>query len=146
MKWITTVLLVLLMFTSSAKEPILTSGEEDGSGIEFHSGSWEDALLKAATEGKPVFLDISASWCGPCKMLKTNTFTNKQVGEYFNTNFINVAVDGEKGEGVDLAGKYHISGYPTMLFLDSEGEVISRIMGYRDPEGLLELGKQISSR
>jgi thioredoxin 1 len=146
MKWITAVLLVLLTITASAKEPVHTSSKEESRGIKFHTGTWEDALQKAVKEGKPIFLDISASWCGPCKMLKANTFPNEEVGEYFNANFVNVAVDGEIGEGVDLATKYHIRGYPTMIFLDSKGEVITQITGYRDAEGLIESGKQILSR
>ena len=146
MKWLTSILVVLLTITATAKEPIRTSGKEDGSGIEFHNGSWEEALQKAVKEGKPVFLDISASWCGPCKMLKKNTFTNAEVGEYFNTNFVNVAVDGEKGEGVDLARKYRIRGYPTMIFIDSNGEILSQLSGYRDPEGLIKVGKQVLNR
>jgi hypothetical protein len=59
MKWIKAVLLVLLTVTASAKEPGHTSGKEDGSGIEFHAGSWENALQTALKEGKPIFLDLS---------------------------------------------------------------------------------------
>ena len=129
-----------------AKEPIPNSSDKDKTGIDFHAGTWEEALQKALKEGKPVFLDISASWCGPCKLLKANTFTNEEVGKYFNSNFVNVAVDGEIGEGINLARKYKIRGYPTMIFLDSKGEVISRITGYRDPENLIESGKQIVKR
>ena len=143
MKWLTSIFLVLLSITAIAEEPIHASGKKDVPGIKFHTGTWEEALQKAVKEGKPLFLDISASWCGPCKMLKKNTFTNEEVGEYFNTNFVNVAVDGEKGEGVDLARKYHIRGYPTLIFLDNNGEIISQLSGYRDPEGLIKIGKQI---
>jgi thioredoxin 1 len=124
-------------------EPIRTSDKKEASGIKFHAGSWEEALKQAKKEGKPIFLDISASWCGPCKMLKANTFSNIEVGEYYNTHFINVAVDGEEGEGIQLASKYRIRGYPTLLYLDSNGEIISHLSGYRDPQGFIELGKQI---
>lgn len=94
-------------------------------------------------EGKPIFLDISASWCGPCKMLKSRTFPNEEVGAFYNSNFINVAVDGEKGEGVELARKYKIQGYPSLIYIDSNGQLIAQTAGYRNPKQLIDIGKQI---
>ena len=46
-----------------------------------------------------IFLDAYASWCGPCKMLQKNVFTKKAVGDFYNSKFINVKMDMEKGEG-----------------------------------------------
>lgn len=134
--------LMFLMITA-IKAGTTKSEANDDAGIKFHEGSWEQALQKAKKEGKPVFLDISASWCGPCKMLKSRTFPNKEVGEYYNANFINVAVDGEKGEGVALARKYNIKGYPTLIFLNSNGEIITQTAGYRNPLQFINLGKQV---
>ena len=137
---------ILIAFTSFAGPPESGSKTEKETGIQFHEGSWEEALKKAEEEGKPVFLDISASWCGPCKMLKARTFPNDEVGEFYNANFVNVMVDGEKGEGIELARKYNIRGYPTLIFLDSSGEVIAQTAGYRNPEQFIEIGKQIINR
>lgn len=69
-----------------------TNSEE---GIQFFQGTWEQALQKSVIEKKPIFLDIYATWCGPCKMLMGLTFPDKKVGEYFNEHFINVEIDGE---------------------------------------------------
>ena len=76
-------------------------------------------------------------------MLKANTFPNTEVAKFYNTNFINVAVDGEKGEGISLAQKYKIRGYPSLLFINSEGEIVSKTTGYRNPGQFIEMGKQI---
>ncbi len=125
MKWITAMIVALIMLNVTATEPIHTSDKKEASGIDFYTGSWEEALQQAKMEGKPIFLDISASWCGPCKMLKANTFSNMKVGEYYNTHFINVAVDGEEGEGIQLASKYRtpilgisisIKSFPVFIF------------------------------
>lgn len=145
MKWITSIIVAFMIInvTVTASTPIPKTGNKEATGIAFHSGTWEEALLQAKKEGKRIFLDISASWCGPCKMLKANTFPNTEVGEFYNTHFINVAVDGEEGEGIQLARKYRIRGYPTLIYLNSNGEIISKITGYRDPQGFIELGKAI---
>ena len=137
---------VLLAIITLANLPATKVENSTESGIAFHEGTWTEALQLSKKEGKPVFLDISASWCGPCKMLKSRTFPNEEVGKFYNANFINVAVDGEKGEGVELARKYEIKGYPTLLFIDSNGNLIAQTAGYRNPKQFIELGKQIVNR
>lgn len=137
--------IILIVLTSA----ITASGvfeKENKGGISFHQGTWEDALQLAEGNGKPIFLDISASWCAPCKMLKTKTFPNEEVGEFYNINFINVTVDGEKGEGIRLAHKYKIKGYPSLIFIDSKGQLIAQTSGYHSPKQFIEIGKQIVNR
>ncbi len=126
--------------------PENSSDIETVTGIFFHQGTWDEALQMAREEGKPIFLDISASWCGPCKRLKANTFTDPEVGKLFNAGFINVVVDGEKGEGVHLARKYEIRGYPSLIFVDSDGQLIAQATGYRTPEQLIGMGRQVLDR
>lgn len=43
-------------------------------GIQFHRGGWKDALQAAKKENRLIFLDIYATWCGPCKKLKKKYF------------------------------------------------------------------------
>lgn len=112
-------------------------------GINFFKGSWDDALKKAKDEDKLIFLDVYATWCGPCKMLKANVFPNTDVGEFYNKNFVNLTLDGEKGKGKELARKYGVRAYPTLLFIDHEGKVVSSTAGYRDPKAFLEMGKKV---
>jgi thioredoxin 1 len=124
--------------------PFINSPEsKNETGIAFHRGTWDEALQKAKVEGKPIFLDISASWCGPCKKLKSKTFPDSEVGEFYNANFINVAFDGEIGEGIELARKYKIKGYPSLIYIDSNGQLIAQTAGYRNPKQLIDIGKQI---
>jgi thiol:disulfide interchange protein len=112
-------------------------------GIVFHEGQWQEALEKAKAENKLIFLDIYATWCGPCKMLKNNTFSNKEVGSVYNEKFINVALDGEKGEGAELAKKYNVRGYPTLLFVNHKGEIVVRTSGYHPPKEFLTLAEEV---
>ena len=147
MKAITFLLSGILLTASPSAHALKTSPEEnEETGIVFHQGTWNEALQLAEKEGKPIFLDVYASWCGPCKMLKANTFPDQEVGKFFNANFINVAVDGEKGEGPQLAQKFNLRGYPTLIFVDSNEQVIAQKAGYRNAKKFIELGQQVIDR
>lgn len=114
-------------------------------GIKFENDTFSNILAKAKKENKLVFLDAFTSWCGPCKMLEKNVFSQKKVGEYYNTNFINAHFDMEKGEGVDIARKYKIYSYPTLLFINGDGVVTYKSSGYMSPEDFLNVGKEASN-
>jgi thiol-disulfide isomerase/thioredoxin len=110
-------------------------------GIEFYHGTWKEAMVKAKAEDKIVFVDAFAKWCGPCKAMAKNVFTQQKVGDYFNQNFINLKLDMEEADGVTFGHKYPVSAYPTLFFLDAEGKVIKTIKGGQTVESLISLGE-----
>ena len=112
-------------------------------GISFEKDSWSNILAKAKLEDKIVFVDAYASWCGPCKEMDAKTFPNKKVGDFFNTNFINIKVDVEKGDGLDIADKYKITGLPTLFFVNSDEELVHSSVGAKNPEELINLGELV---
>ena len=118
-------------------------GTVSAQGIEFHHGTFAEAKAKAAKENKIIFVDAYAKWCGPCKWMAANTFTDTEVGEYFNDNFIPVKMDMEVGEGRTLARQWGIRAYPTLLFFDAEGKEVHRDLGAKKKEQLLQLGKTV---
>ncbi len=88
-------------------------------------------------------MDAYAAWCGPCKRMAKNVFPTKEAGDYFNENFVNFKQDMEKGEGRKLAKKYKVGSYPTLLFLDYNGDVVYQTKGARrDAKGLIAVGKK----
>lgn len=115
-------------------------------GIHFIEEDWSQALKAAQTENKLVFIDIYATWCGPCKMLKQYTFTDSSVGEFFNKNFINVSIDGEKGVGPKLARQYSIEGYPTLIVTDATGKPVLITAGYLPADVLLKFANEALKR
>jgi thioredoxin 1 len=121
-------------------------GSEEQTGIKFFQGTFEEAMKQAKKENKLVFVDVYATWCGPCKRLDAITFPDAAVGKYFNDRFINVKIDGEKGEGPTIRQRYEVRGYPTLLFLNHDGEVVHRTAGFRDPEKFLELGRSVPAK
>jgi len=54
-------------------------------------------------------------------------------------------IDAEKGEGVDLAKKYNVRGYPTTVFVNSQGEEVDRIVGYLPIDEFLAEIKRIEN-
>ncbi|GJM33114.1 MAG: hypothetical protein DHS20C18_21150 [Saprospiraceae bacterium] len=110
-------------------------------GIKFSEGSWEEILAKAKAENRVIFMDAYTTWCGPCKMMTQNTFPERAVGDFYNATFVNVKVDMEKGEGLEIARNYEVRAYPTLLFINGDGELVHRGVGYRGPDELIALGK-----
>ena len=115
-------------------------------GIQFHRGNWSEALQLAKKENKLIFLDIYATWCGPCKKLKANTFSNKEVGKFYNANFINFALNGEEGDGAVLMQKFGLRSFPSLLFIDGNGKVVGQTAGYHNSNQFMELGQKFSKK
>ena len=101
--------------------------------VHFRDVSFEEAKQAAASEHKVVMIDFFTTWCGWCKVLDRNTYTDPAVSKLTDEKFVCVKIDAEKGEGIELAKKYQISGYPTIVFFDEGGKEIDRVVGYEDP-------------
>lgn len=110
-------------------------------GIQFIESNWAKAKAEAKKQNKLIFLDAYATWCGPCKMLKRNTFPDKAAGEFFNKYFVNVALDMESGDGPAVAATYQVNAYPTLIITDADGNMITYTKGYIDASQLIEFGK-----
>ncbi len=98
----------------------------------FRKITFAEGIEVAKKEGKLVFVDFHTSWCGPCKRMAKDVFPNKQVGEYMNSHFVCLAIDAEKGEGVELAKTYKIKAYPTMTVIRTDKSEAGNVVGYRE--------------
>lgn len=113
----------------------------DNSKIVFIEDDWHEALKQAAAQHKYIFVDAYATWCGPCKMLKATTFKNKKAAEFYNKNFINVAIDMEKGIGPQLASQWRMEAYPTLIIFNPKGEAVLGTVGYIKAPDLIRFGE-----
>lgn len=128
----------LLFFSLS----ILISSFVYAQGIEFYEGNYKDAFKEAYSEDKLVFVDAYAVWCGPCKRMAAQVFPQKEVGDFFNSNFVNLKLDMEKGQGLEFRGTYPVSAFPTFFFIDGEGKVVHKFKGGRDVKGFIAEAKK----
>jgi len=108
-------------------------------GIEFEQLNWNEVLEKATQNQKPIFVDVYTSWCRPCKMMSSQVFPLSEVGEVYNSKFICVKMDAEKGEGIQMVKDYDIHSYPTYIFLYATGELILKATGSMPQDEFLAL-------
>jgi len=114
---------------------------------------YDKGLVLAAKENKPILIDFYTNWCGWCKKMDRETFSNDSVAQYLNDRFITVRVNAESNEMLatgngslsekDLSRSFGVRGYPTYWFLKSNGEKINNISGYSPPDRFITVLKYI---
>jgi len=144
MKQLIFALLILSPFLFSECSPknktVATSNSTQG--VNFvKSETLTDVLEIAEKEGKLVFIDFYATWCAPCKMMDKDVFPDKNIAKFFNKNFISYKVDGEKGNGQNIAALYSVKAYPTLVWLDAKGREMARTEGGTYHTELMELAE-----
>jgi thioredoxin 1 len=137
------VVLFLLLFSLQGKaQGVSKAAVKQANQIDFIENSWTEALKQAAAQNKYIFVDAYASWCGPCKLLKATTFKNKNAAAFYNSNFINVAIDMEKGQGPALAAQWGLRAYPTLIIFDAKGKPVYGTVGFIKADDLIKFGVQ----
>ena len=100
--------------------------------IDLNSG-----FLLAQKSNKLVFVDFYADWCGYCKELDENTYTDTYVQQRLAQKYVLVKINVDQNP--DLASKYKVYGLPTLVILDANGNEIKRQEVYVTPSELLNI-------
>lgn len=121
--------------------------------------SMNEALEAQKEKPRKIFMDLYTTWCGPCKMLDKNTFSDKNVAAYVNENYYPVKFNAEGSEEVTYKGNTYtnpqydpnrkgrnsqhqfatalqVTGYPSLAYFDEEGKPLQVVPGYRTPAQL----------
>jgi thiol-disulfide isomerase/thioredoxin len=126
-----------------ASAQVSNSGVAEGQGVKFQQQlSLNEIKAKAKEEGKYIFMDAFATWCGPCKQMEREVYPNDSVGAEMNKNFISIKVQMDSSDKDDAAVRkwyadarkireeFGIVAYPTLLFLTPDGQLVYKQLGY----------------
>lgn len=137
-RWIRTAgLVILLLLVSDAA----LAGKKSEGLIKWHS--FDSAQQQENAEKRKFMVFFHADWCAYCHKLEKNAFSNQEIADYINTNFVPVKVDTMKES--QTAARFGVRGLPDIRFLTPEGEGIAKIPGYVENKQLLTLLKFIST-
>jgi thioredoxin-related protein len=116
--------------------------------------TFEQAVEKSKKDKRKIFIDVYTDWCGWCKVMDKNTFSEPKIAKILNENFYPVKFNGEQREDVVFSGTtfkfvetgrngYHQLAaalmnnklsYPTVIFLDEDFKMLQPLPGYQKPE------------
>jgi thioredoxin-related protein len=110
---------------------------------------FEEAALATQHNPKMILVDVYTDWCGWCKKMDKETFTNPEVIAYVNANFYPVKLHGEKEDRkftfkgkeyteASMAKTMRVSSYPNFVIMDVTMENITQLPGYRQPKPFIE--------
>ncbi len=95
-------------------------------------------LEESAATGKPVYVDLYATWCVPCKQMDRVTFQNDSVRQLLHSTYIPVRIDIDTRQFDDtLKASWRLSGVPTSLIVAANGSVLGRRVGYHGPRDFI---------
>lgn len=98
------------------------------------------AIKTSSQENKSILLYLNADWCGYCRKMETETFTDSEVLKELGDAFLWVKLDGDKDpDGKRFKNKFSVRGYPAIFILDSEENELDRIPGYLPPDRFLDM-------
>lgn len=97
--------------------------------INFEPLTLSAALKKAKAEHKLVFVDCYTAWCIPCKQMEATVFKTDSVAAFFDSHFVSLQIDMEKGEGPEVLKAYKIGAFPSYLLMDGDGKVLYKFVG-----------------
>ncbi len=113
--------------------------------------TFEEAIKLQVETQKKIFIDVYTEWCGYCKKMDRETFSNPEIAKYLNDNFYPVKFNAEQKEDVVFKGQTYINAepnrkrsshqlaqallqgkmsYPSYAFLNTESQLITVVPGY----------------
>ena len=139
-------IIVVVALVAAGMTTFLTSsrgGAAESSATEIKWHSFEEGVVLARQGNKKILVDVYTDWCGWCKKMDKEVYSNRTVGQTLTSNFIAIKLNAESQKGVtydgtsmteaSLASAMGVTGYQTILFLNPSAKPITKISGYMEP-------------
>ena len=116
---------------------------------------YDQGIAEAKKTGKPIFVQFFATWCGYCRKMDQETFSDASVQQALD-KFVSVRVtessqqkvlhEGKSVTEKELTELHGVQGFPTLVFMESNGKMIGKIPGYLDPKEFKHMLKFVETR
>lgn len=107
----------------------------------YEQQDFSQALELSKKQQKPILLFLYASWCSHCNKMKKEVFTDAAVTSFVSSNFIPIAIDAEKGEGIILKQKYSVAAFPAFIYIDKNNKLLYALTGEFKTDKFIEESK-----
>jgi len=104
--------------------------------------TFDDGIVHARKTNKKVIIDVYTDWCGWCKRMDKDTYDDKDVAAYIEKHYVVIKLNAESSKKLkfqdkeyteqELSGAFGVTGFPTTIFLSSNGDPITVVPGYSD--------------
>jgi len=111
-----------------------------GDKVDLKWRKFDEGVAEAKKTKKKILLDVYADWCKWCKKLDAEVYTDSKVASYLNKYYVLIKVNGESNDRLthknqrmteeQLARVFGVTGFPTIIFLDSNAEIIDKLGGF----------------
>jgi thiol-disulfide isomerase/thioredoxin len=108
--------------------------------IDWHDGNPDAAFAAAAARGVPLFLYWGAAWCPPCNRIRAVTFDRADF-QALAPGFVALHIDGDSAGAQQLAERFHVRSYPTLIVYRPDGTEITRLPCELDGARFVEIFK-----
>jgi thiol:disulfide interchange protein len=133
------VLVLLAAFTLTSQTSVFAQGPllpNSNSKIRW-TESIQTAMKQQKDTGRPLLIYVTADYCGYCRKMERETWSDPKVARRIQDGFVALKVDAEKHE--ELVTRLEVKGLPATLLFDSEGQLIQTLSGYSRPSAIIEL-------
>ena len=102
--------------------------------------AWNEGMAQAKSANRPVIVNLYTNWCGWCRRMDKDIYQKAEIAEYLRKHYVTIKINGEasdpatyegkKTTSAGLAQRFRVSGYPTTVFLRSNGDHMANVPGY----------------